>query len=152
MSYWYQHDMSSPTYIHFPWENELCDQLKGGIATGHDATSVHSIASFDTVKYRKTREGWSLLSVETEANGTLTSNERGPSLVGSLGSSCRDNGFLSFLGCSSHRTLIHFISPHSPTRNLGRQSCWVACLCVSGHSEGAADEAMMKKGYYNMLI
>jgi hypothetical protein len=39
---------------------------------------------------RETREGWHLLTVETEVNGDSKSTiERGPSLVGSLGSSCR---------------------------------------------------------------
>ncbi len=80
--------------------------------------------------------------VETEANGdswrTYERGQRGrgPSLFGSLGSSCRYNRFLSCLGCSSqpsatyyfpHRTLFHFIG------HLGRQSCWVACLCVSSY-------------------
>ncbi len=38
---------------------------------------------------RETRKGWPLLIVETEANGDLSStNEGGPSLVGSLGSYC----------------------------------------------------------------
>jgi hypothetical protein len=37
----------------------------------------------------ETREGWPLLTVETEVNGDSTrTNERGPSLVGSLGLSC----------------------------------------------------------------
>ncbi len=107
MSYWYHHDMSSPTYIHFSWENKLCDQLKSGIATGHDTTWVHSIASFSNTE-RPGRGGPCCL-LKLRQMGTLTSNERGSSLVGSLGSSCRDNGFLSFLGCSSHSTLLHFI-------------------------------------------
>ncbi len=46
-------------------------------------------------------------------------------------------------GCSSlpstkyylpHRTLFYFISPHCPATRA-RQSCWVACLCVSGHTQ-----------------
>jgi hypothetical protein len=42
----------------------------------------------------ETREGWPLLTVETEANGDLWStNERGPSLVGSMGSSCGHKSF-----------------------------------------------------------
>jgi hypothetical protein len=28
---------------------------------------------------------------------------------------------------------FQFISLHSPCSNLGRQSCWVACLCVAVH-------------------
>jgi hypothetical protein len=39
---------------------------------------------------REIREGWPLLIVETEANGdSKSTNERAPSLVGSLGSSSR---------------------------------------------------------------
>jgi hypothetical protein len=45
-----------------------------------------------------TRVGWPLLTVETEANGaSLSTNEGGLSLVGSLDSSCQYNGFLSCL-------------------------------------------------------
>ena len=68
------------------------------------------------------REGWPLLTVETEANGDLWStNQRGPSLVCSLGSPCRYKRFSSCLGSSSqpgtqyffpHLTLINFMCPH----------------------------------------
>jgi hypothetical protein len=35
---------------------------------------------------RETREGWSLLTIETEVNGdSKSTNEKGPSLVGSSG-------------------------------------------------------------------
>jgi hypothetical protein len=38
--------------------------------------------------------GWPLLTVETEVNGdSKRTNERGPSLVGSLASSCRYSRF-----------------------------------------------------------
>ncbi len=41
------------------------------------------------------------MTIETEANGdSKSTNERGPSLVGSLGSSCRYKRFLSYRGCS----------------------------------------------------
>ncbi len=41
------------------------------------------------------------LTVETEASGgSKSTNERGPSLIGSLGSSCRYKRLLSCLGCS----------------------------------------------------
>jgi hypothetical protein len=33
-----------------------------------------------------------------------------------------------------HHTLFHLISPHRPPSNLGKQSCWAACLCVSAVS------------------
>jgi hypothetical protein len=57
--------------------------------------------------------------------------ERGPSLVSSLGSSCRYNRFLSCLGCSSQSsikhyfpscTLFHFISPYRPATWAGSRA------------------------------
>jgi hypothetical protein len=70
---------------------------------------------------RKTREGWPLLTLEIEVNGNWKrTNERGPSLVRSLGLSCRYKRFLFSLGCSSrpsrkyffpHRVLFLFLSP-----------------------------------------
>jgi hypothetical protein len=97
-----------------------------------------------SVTPREAREGWPLLIVEAEANGVLRStNERGPSLVGSFGSACRYRRFLSCLGCSGQPSTKYFSSRYtisiymslSPS-NLGRQSCKVACLwmCVSGHT------------------
>jgi hypothetical protein len=52
---------------------------------------VHTIHTNYAVFFRDatkaTREGWPLLTVETEENGdSKSTNERGPSLVGSLGS------------------------------------------------------------------
>ncbi len=91
------------------------------------------------------REGSPLLTVETEVNGDFkvkTTNERGPSLFGSLGLSCRYKRFASCLGRPSRPSSKYFfysffiVSVHlSPSpRKLGRQSCWVACLliCISG--------------------
>jgi hypothetical protein len=82
------------------------------------------LAKFWTSEPERASEGWLLLNVENEASGdSWSTNERGPSLVGSLGSSCWYNRFLSCLGCSSqpltkcyfpHRTLFHFISSHRP--------------------------------------
>jgi hypothetical protein len=47
------------------------------------------------VQAGKTREGWPLLTVETEVDGdSKSTNERGSSLVGSLDSSCRYKRFL----------------------------------------------------------
>jgi hypothetical protein len=58
---------------------------------------------------RNTRDGWPLLTVETEANGDSGSTyERGPSLVGSMGSSCQCRRFLSCLGCSSRPRTKYF--------------------------------------------
>ncbi len=89
-----------------------------------------------------------LLTVETEVNGdSKTTNERGPSLVGSLGLSCRYKRFSFCLGCSS-RPRIKYFFPHcaffliplspSPSKR-GRQLCWVFCLlvCVSGYEFGS---------------
>jgi hypothetical protein len=55
------------------------------------ATFVKIYARAAFVVYSKeTREGWPLLTVETEVNGdSKSTNERGPSLVGSLCLSCR---------------------------------------------------------------
>jgi hypothetical protein len=62
-----------------------------------------------SVAERETREGWPLLSVETEANGdSKITNESGPSLVGSLVSSCRYKRFLSCLDCSSRPSTKYF--------------------------------------------
>jgi hypothetical protein len=94
-----------------------------------------------SVENRETREGWPLLTVETQVNwDSKRTIDRGPSLVSSLDLSCRYRRFLFCLGCSSqpstkyyfsHRTLFHFISLRSPATWV-LQSCRVACLCVSG--------------------
>jgi hypothetical protein len=63
---------------------------------------------------RETREGWPLLTVETEANGDLWSKiQRSPSLVDSLGSLYLYWRFLSCLGCSGQpmQYKIFFSSP-----------------------------------------
>jgi hypothetical protein len=81
---------------------------------------------------RENREGWPLLTLETETNGnTKSTNERVPSLVGSLGSSYnRYKSLLSCLGFSSWPSTKYFFPCHtlfqlnlsaSPSK-LGRQS------------------------------
>jgi hypothetical protein len=79
--------------------------------------------------------------------GHMDANERGPSLVGSLGSFCRYKRFLYCLGCSvvspvqnilfPRRTLFFtlFFPTAQKAGQVGRQSCRVACLlvCVSAH-------------------
>ncbi len=97
------------------------------------------------VRPKETREGWPLLTVETEVNGDSWSiYERGPSLVGSLGLSFRYKRFLFCLGSSSrpstkhifpHRKLFQFFVPIlQPARHcrqaavLGRLSLSL-CLC-----------------------
>jgi hypothetical protein len=63
----------------------------------------------DIVIDTEDREGWPLLSVETEVNGdSKSTNERGPSLVGSLGFSCRYKRFLSCLGSSRRPSTRYF--------------------------------------------
>ncbi len=49
-----------------------------------------SLVLLDHLLNRETREGWPLLTVDNEINGdSRSTNEWGPSLVGSLGLSCR---------------------------------------------------------------
>ncbi len=95
---------------------------------------------------RDTREWWPLLIVETEANGdsknTVRTYERGPSLVGSLRSSCRYKRYvrpaLAALVCPVQNIFAspYIISVHLSTlpSKQGRQSCRVMCLlvCVCG--------------------
>jgi hypothetical protein len=99
--------------------------------------------------------------VETEAIGDSgCTYERGPSLIGSLGSSCHAGtryfcpalrlypvvGPIQNIFCSPNTISIHLSqSPSKP----GRQSCRVACfsICVSGHITGrhGKDEEKNKK-------
>ncbi len=72
----------------------------------------------------ETRVVWLLLSVETEGNGdSRSTNDRGPSLVGSLGLSCSYKRLLFCLGWSNrpskkeffpHRTLFQFLCTVKP--------------------------------------
>jgi hypothetical protein len=56
-----------------------------------------------------TREGWPLLTVGTEVNGdSKSTNVRGPSLGGSLGSFCRYKILLSCLGYSGLPSTKYF--------------------------------------------
>ncbi len=65
----------------------------------------------DTVIGRETKEGWPLLTVETEVNGeSKSTNERGPSWAGSSAFSCRYKRLLSCLGCSSRASTRYFFS------------------------------------------
>ncbi len=81
---------------------------------------------------------WPLLTVETEVNGDSKSTyEKGPSLVGSFGLSCRYKRFFFNLGLDAliGQYEIFFPRPTLPLSpspsKLGRQPCWVACLLVS---------------------
>ncbi len=94
---------------------------------------------------RETREGWTLLTVETEANGDLwNTNERGPSLMVCWSRRAGTRDFCSALAAlQSAQYKIVYSSPYtisiplypSPGK-LDRQPCWVTCLspvsqCVS---------------------
>ncbi len=86
------------------------------------------------------KEGWPLLTVDTEVNGdSKRTNERCPFLVGSLGLSCLYKRFLFCLSCSvgpvqnifflTVQYIISILLSPSPCK-LGRQPCWVTCLIV----------------------
>jgi hypothetical protein len=87
-------------------------------------------AALDT--NRETREGWALVTVETEVNGdSKSTNERGPFLFDSLGLSCRNKRFLFCLGCSSRtstkyffsrRTLFQLLYPNRPASWAGSRA------------------------------
>jgi hypothetical protein len=87
---------------------------------------------FSMVRPRETREGWPLLTIETEKNGdSQSTNQRGSSLVGSLSLSCRYRRFFLFLDCSSqpsikyffpHRTLLKFLCPNRPASWAGSRA------------------------------
>ncbi len=63
---------------------------------------------------RDTREGWPLLTDETEKNAdSKSTNERGPSLVGLLGLSCQYKRFWFCLGCSSWPSIKYLFPPRT---------------------------------------
>jgi hypothetical protein len=77
--------------------------------TVEDRSSLYFLFKVIT---RETGEGWFPLTVETEVNGdSKRTNERGPSLVGSLGLSWQYKRFLFCLGCSSRSSTKYFF-PH----------------------------------------
>ncbi len=94
---------------------------------------------------RDTREGWPLPTVETEANGdSKRTNEKGPSLIDSLGLSCRCKRFCSALAALvgpeqnirfPHRTLCQFLCPHRPESWAGSRAgspvSWYVSLCLT---------------------
>jgi hypothetical protein len=96
---------------------------KDGVASVRRLRDHGSTVSFGT---RETREGWPLLTVETEVNGDLKSaNERGPSLVGSLGLS-RDfcSALAALVGLLQNifilaGTLFQFFCAHRPASWAG---------------------------------
>jgi hypothetical protein len=81
-----------------------------------------------TVLPRETREGWPLLTIETEVNGdSKSTNERGTFLVGSLALLCRCKRFLSCFGCSSRPSTKYFFPHHTLFKLLcsHRTASWV---------------------------
>jgi hypothetical protein len=88
-----------------------------------------------------------LLNVETGMNGdSKSTNERGPSLVGSFGLSCRYKRFVfslaSLVSPVQNIFFLTFIFPPSPS-NLGRQPGWFTCVLVCV-SEFNASEIFLK--------
>ncbi len=91
---------------------------------------------------RETREGWSLLTVETGVNGDSKNPQWNESfLFGLSGLSCRYKRFflplVALVGPVQNIFSLPYTNsiPFSPlVSKLGRQPCWVACLsvCVSG--------------------
>ncbi len=70
--------------------------------------TIYPVFHFDSLCLitpdRETRKGWPLLTVETETNGdSKSTNERSPSLIGSLGSSCQ---YERFFFCSVLAALV----------------------------------------------
>jgi hypothetical protein len=106
----------------------------------HIVCQLHLI-QWRSQKTRETREGWPLLTLETEANGdSKRTNERDTFLVGSLCLSCRCKLFLFCLGCFSqpstkyffpHRTLLQFLRPQYPASWAGSRAGSPVSYCVS---------------------
>ncbi len=80
---------------------------------------------------------WPLLTVEAVANGDLWStNEGGPSLVGSLGFSCECKSFSSWLGCSGQQNKKYFFL-----------TVYYFNLCVQSTREGGMDLPSQHKSH-----
>ncbi len=116
--------------------------MSGSVCVSDDGSLGGWLAGWMIVS-NQTREGWTLLTVKTEANGnSKRTNEKGPSLIGSLSWRAGTIDFCSALAAlvgpgqnmfflTVHYFILISLSP-SPCK-LGRQSCGVACLlvCVS---------------------
>jgi hypothetical protein len=96
---------------------------------------------FFSLPTRETKEGWPLLTVETDVNGdSKTTNLKETSLVG-LGLSCRYKRFLFSLGCSGQPSTniffltVHFFNSFAPIAQLAGQAAVMGhmslsmCLC-----------------------
>jgi predicted peptidase len=68
---------------------QCCQKIRKNVLQTKQKVYInkHGLFSFMNLNTRETREGWPLLTSETEANGdSKSTNKKGPSLVGSLGS------------------------------------------------------------------
>ncbi len=105
--------------------------------------SPHKLFVYYFVSTRETREGWPLLIVENEANRDYKStNERGPSLVGSLARRAGTRDFYPALAVLVYRTLSIYVS--SSPNNLGRQSCraaWSLNMCHGSYPPTTSQQA-----------
>jgi hypothetical protein len=103
----------------------------------------------DIVIDTEDREGWPLLSVETEVNGeSKSTNERGPSWVGSLGFSCRYKRLLSCLGCSRRPSTRYFF----PHRRLFQVICPQKAIKIESRPLPAIYECGVMTGGCALLI
>jgi hypothetical protein len=87
--------------------------MNGGFVTICENTKVSQFCKNAKknpfVPCRETRKEWPLLTVEAEVNGdSKSTNERGLSLVGSIGLSCWYKRFLFCLGCPSRPGTKYF--------------------------------------------
>ncbi len=89
--------------------------------------------------------GWPLLGVETEVNrDSKCTNERGPSLVGSLGLLCRYKRFLFCLGCFSRPSTkycfptVHYSKAFGPIVQQAGQAVVLDRLSLTSYLTFAA--------------
>jgi hypothetical protein len=101
---------------------------------------------------RETREGWPLLTVETEVNGDSKSTTWLVCWAGSAGARYFCSALAALFGLVQNfffLTVPYISIPFSPTPSkLDRQPCWVACLlvCVSGGDRRREGERRRKCG------
>jgi hypothetical protein len=111
---------------------------------------------------RETREGWPLLTIETEANGdSKRTNEKGSFLgwfvelvvpvqeIFCFALAALIGPVQNIFVLNVHRTSI----PLSPSASkLGRQPCWVACLLVCVSVVGNAKNSAAEKDFFYQPI
>jgi hypothetical protein len=79
------------------------------MTTNSTVIQLEMIKNCNIVIPRETRDGWPLLTVETYVIwDSMSTNETGPSMVGSSGLSCRYKIFLFCLGCFSWPSTKYF--------------------------------------------